>query len=119
MAEEKDAAELAAEKEEGEEIPPLPPIPPQITPSNGEPRRTQREAGEWLKANNVEPPPGSFTGEEGYGAASAPTAPPASTEKADSDGEDSGGGRGVKVRSKKTAAKKSTTKKSAAKKTES
>src|SRR5947208_8492226 len=82
MAEEKDAAELAAEKEEGEELPPLPPIPPQITPSNGEPRRTQREAGQWLTENNVEPPPGSFTGEEGYGAASAPTAPPATTEPA-------------------------------------
>jgi phospholipid/cholesterol/gamma-HCH transport system ATP-binding protein len=82
MAEEKDAAELAAEKEEGEELPPLPPIPPQITPSNGEPRRTQREAGQWLEENNVEPPPGSFTGEEGYGAASAPTAPPATTERA-------------------------------------
>jgi phospholipid/cholesterol/gamma-HCH transport system ATP-binding protein len=83
MAEEKDAAELAAEKEEGEEIPPLPPIPPQISPSNGEKRRTQREAGEWLRENNVEPPPGSFTGEEGYGAAAAPTAPPASTEGAE------------------------------------
>jgi len=80
MAEEKDAAELAAEKEEGEEIPPLPPIPPQITPSNGEKRRTQREPGEWLRENNVDPPPGSFAGEEGYGAAAAPTAPPASTE---------------------------------------
>jgi phospholipid/cholesterol/gamma-HCH transport system ATP-binding protein len=91
MAEEKDAAELAAEKEEGEELPPLPPIPPQITPSNGEKRRTQREPGEWLRENNVDPPPGSFTGEEGYGAAAAPTAPPASTEStAQRNGRDGG-----------------------------
>src|SRR5207302_1863868 len=55
MAEEKDAAELAAEAEGGEELPPLPPIPPQIAPSNGETRRTQREPGAWLKENNVEP----------------------------------------------------------------
>src|SRR3954469_11382564 len=82
MAEEKDAAELEAEKEEGEEIRPLPPIPPQITPSNGEPRRTQREPGVWLKENGVTPPPGSFTGEEGYGEAAAPTAPPATPEDA-------------------------------------
>jgi phospholipid/cholesterol/gamma-HCH transport system ATP-binding protein len=78
MAEEKDAAELAAEKEEGEELPPLPPIPPQIAPSNGEKRRTQREAGQWLQENNVEPPPGSFSGEGSY-ANSAGFAPPAST----------------------------------------
>jgi phospholipid/cholesterol/gamma-HCH transport system ATP-binding protein len=115
MAEEKDAAELAAEKEEGEEIPPLPPIPPQISPSNGEPRRTQREAGRWLRENNVEPPPGSFTGEEGYGAAAAPTPPPATT---DSAGSADGGN--VRVRStKKTTAKKTTARKTAAKKTDS
>jgi phospholipid/cholesterol/gamma-HCH transport system ATP-binding protein len=82
MAEEKDAAELEAEKQDGEEIPPLPPIPPQISPSNGEPRRTQRPAGQWLKENGVTPPPGSFTGEEGYGEAAAPTAPPATTQAA-------------------------------------
>jgi phospholipid/cholesterol/gamma-HCH transport system ATP-binding protein len=80
MAEEKDAAELEAEKQEGEEIPPLPPIPPQISPSSGERRRTQRPAGQWLKENGVTPPPGSFTGDEGYGEAAAPTAPPATTE---------------------------------------
>jgi hypothetical protein len=78
MAEEKDAAELEAEREEGEEIPPLPPIPPQIGPSNGQPRRTQRAAGQWLKENGVTPPPGSFTGEAGYGEAAAP---PATTER--------------------------------------
>jgi ABC-type proline/glycine betaine transport system ATPase subunit len=81
MAEEKDAAELEAEREEGEEIPPLPPIPPQIGPSSGQPRRTQRPAGQWLKENGVTPPPGSFTGEAGYGEAAAPTAPPATTER--------------------------------------
>jgi len=74
MAEEKDAAELAAEAEEGEEIPPLPPIPPQISPSDGSTRRTQREAGQWLREHGVTPPSGSFTGEEGYGEATAPTA---------------------------------------------
>src|SRR5947209_721174 len=91
MAEEKDAAELAAEKEEGEELPPLPPIPPQISPSNGEKRRTQREPGQWLQENNVEPPPGSFTGEGSY-ANSAAVAPPASTGGArqSEDGRDGG-----------------------------
>jgi len=79
MAEEKDAAELEAEKDQGE-LPPLPPIPPQIEPSNGEKRRTQREAGAWLKENNVEPPPGSFVGEGSYANSAAVSAPPASTE---------------------------------------
>jgi phospholipid/cholesterol/gamma-HCH transport system ATP-binding protein len=60
MAEEKDAAELAAERESGEDLPPLPPIPQQLEPTNGEPRPTQRPAGEWLRANGVTPPPGSF-----------------------------------------------------------
>jgi hypothetical protein len=77
MAEEKDAAELEAEGDA--ELPPLPPIPPQIPPSNGEPRRTQREAGLWLRENKVSPPPGSFTGEGSY-ANSAAMAPPASTQ---------------------------------------
>jgi phospholipid/cholesterol/gamma-HCH transport system ATP-binding protein len=83
MAEEKDAAELEAEKEEGEEIPPLPPIPPQIEPSNGQGRRTQRPAGQWLKENDVTPPPGSFTGEGSYANSTATTAAPATTETAD------------------------------------
>jgi phospholipid/cholesterol/gamma-HCH transport system ATP-binding protein len=65
MAEEKDAAELEAEKEDGEEIPPLPPIPPQILPTDGQMRPTQRPPGEWLKENGVTPPPGSFDG-QGY-----------------------------------------------------
>jgi phospholipid/cholesterol/gamma-HCH transport system ATP-binding protein len=79
MAEEKDAAELEAEKDQGE-LPPLPPIPPQIEPSNGRPRRTQRPAGEWLREHNVTPPPGSFTGEGSYANSAASTAPPATTE---------------------------------------
>jgi phospholipid/cholesterol/gamma-HCH transport system ATP-binding protein len=130
MAEEKDAAELAAEKEEGEEIPPLPPIPPQITPSEGGQRRTQRAAGEWLKEHGVTPPPGSFTGEEGYGAAAASTAPPATTERPgqrQAQGSADGDRASVRVLSpsaddtddrppaKKTAARKSTARKTTTK----
>jgi phospholipid/cholesterol/gamma-HCH transport system ATP-binding protein len=100
MAEEKDAAELAAEEEEGQELPPLPPIPPQITPSNGQSRRTQREPGAWLRQNGIEPPPGSFTGDEGYGAAAVPTAPPATTENAQERTQPREGG-SVRVWSKK------------------
>jgi phospholipid/cholesterol/gamma-HCH transport system ATP-binding protein len=66
MAEEKDAAELEAEKSEGE-LPPLPPIPPQILPTDGSVRPTQRPAGQWLKENGITPPPGSFMGEGGSG----------------------------------------------------
>ena len=58
MSEEKDANELEQEKDE--ELPPLPPIPPQLEPSNGVPRRSQREPGGWCRDNGVEPPPGSF-----------------------------------------------------------
>jgi len=58
MSEEKDADELAAE--EGQELPPLPPIPLQQEPSNGIPRRSQRNPGEWCRANAITPPPGSF-----------------------------------------------------------
>jgi phospholipid/cholesterol/gamma-HCH transport system ATP-binding protein len=58
MSEEKDADELEAEKDM--ELPPLPPIPLQLEPSNGQPRRSQREPGAWCKENGVEPPPGSF-----------------------------------------------------------
>ncbi len=58
MSEEKDADEL--EQEKGEEMPPLPPIPMQIQPSNGVPRRSQREPGAWCKENDISPPPGSF-----------------------------------------------------------
>ncbi|HVS67255.1 MAG TPA: ABC transporter ATP-binding protein [Mycobacteriales bacterium] len=66
MAEEKDAAELEAEKSEGE-LPPLPPIPPQILPTDGSTRPTQRPPGQWLREHNITPPPGSFVGEGGSG----------------------------------------------------
>jgi len=58
MSEEKDADELAAEADI--EMPPLPPVPFQIEPSNGMPRRGQREPGAWCRENGVTPPPGSF-----------------------------------------------------------
>jgi phospholipid/cholesterol/gamma-HCH transport system ATP-binding protein len=58
MSEEKDADELEAEKDM--ELPPLPPIPLQLEPSNGQPRRSQREPGAWCRENGVAPPPGSF-----------------------------------------------------------
>jgi phospholipid/cholesterol/gamma-HCH transport system ATP-binding protein len=58
MSEEKDADELEAEKDM--DLPPLPPIPLQLEPSNGQPRRSQREPGAWCKENGVTPPPGSF-----------------------------------------------------------
>ena len=58
MSEEKDADELAAES--GQELPPLPPIPMQLEPSNGIPRRSQREPASWCRENGVTPPPGSF-----------------------------------------------------------
>jgi phospholipid/cholesterol/gamma-HCH transport system ATP-binding protein len=124
MAEEKDAAELEAEKEEGEEIPPLPPIPPQIGPSSGEPRRTQRPAGQWLKENNVTPPPGSFTGDAGYGEAATSTAPPATTEsprqRAGARGEREGGSiRVLADPAKRSAAKKTTAKKTSSGKSSS
>ena len=58
MSEEKDADELAAES--GQELPPLPPIPLQLGTSDGSPRRAERAAGEWCRANGVTPPPDSF-----------------------------------------------------------
>ena len=58
MSEEKDADDLEAEKDM--ELPPLPPIPHQIEPSNGQPRRSQREPGSWCRENGITPPPGSF-----------------------------------------------------------
>jgi phospholipid/cholesterol/gamma-HCH transport system ATP-binding protein len=58
MSEEKDADELA--QEQGQELPPLPPIPMQLEPSNGMPRRGQRDPGSWCRENDVTPPPGSF-----------------------------------------------------------
>jgi phospholipid/cholesterol/gamma-HCH transport system ATP-binding protein len=58
MSEEKDADELASEA--GMEMPPLPPVPLQLEPSDGRPRRAQREPGAWCRDNGVEAPPGSF-----------------------------------------------------------
>jgi phospholipid/cholesterol/gamma-HCH transport system ATP-binding protein len=60
MAEEKDAAELAAEGDQ--ELPAIPPIPLQLFTSEGEMRSTQRPPGEWLREHNVAPPVGSFDG---------------------------------------------------------
>ena len=65
MSEEKDADELAAEKDL--ELPPLPPIPLQLEPSNGIPRRSQRPPGAWCRENGVTPPPGSFEDEHVHG----------------------------------------------------
>ena len=58
MSEEKDADQLAAEKDM--DLPPLPPIALQLEPSNGIPRKSQRPPGEWCRQNGVTPPPGSF-----------------------------------------------------------
>jgi phospholipid/cholesterol/gamma-HCH transport system ATP-binding protein len=62
MAEEKDAAELAAEAEGGQELPPIPPIPLQLFTSDGRMRNTQRPPGSWLREHGVVPPAGSFAG---------------------------------------------------------
>ena len=56
MSEEKDADELEAESDQ--ELPPLPPIPLQIEPSNGIPRRSQREPGAWCKDQRHRAPAG-------------------------------------------------------------
>jgi phospholipid/cholesterol/gamma-HCH transport system ATP-binding protein len=58
MSEEKDADQLAAEKDL--DLPPLPPIPRQLEPSHGIPRRSQREPGAWCREHDITPPPGSF-----------------------------------------------------------
>ena len=58
MSEEKDADQLAAEKDM--DLPPLPPIALQLEPSSGIPRRSQRTPGEWCREHGVTPPPGSF-----------------------------------------------------------
>ncbi|HWJ65744.1 MAG TPA: ATP-binding cassette domain-containing protein, partial [Nocardioides sp.] len=69
MSEEKDADQLAAEKDM--DLPPLPPIPLQLEPSNGIPRRAQREPGSWCRENGVTPPPGSFTKEAEHASGSS------------------------------------------------
>jgi len=65
MSEEKDVSELEAEARMGADPGRLPPIPPQLLPSDGRIRRTQHPPGEWLRANGVQPPPGSFIDEMG------------------------------------------------------
>ncbi|MEV4803044.1 ABC transporter ATP-binding protein [Nonomuraea sp. NPDC049421] len=65
MSEEKDVSELEAEARMGHDPGVLPPIPPQLMPSGGRVRRTQRPPGEWLAANGVTPPEGSFVDEQG------------------------------------------------------
>mgnify|MGYP006159573359 CR=1 FL=1 len=67
MSEEKDADELASEQ--GIEMPPLPPVALQIEPSDGRPRRGQREPGQWCRENGVTPPEGSFEAEAVVGGA--------------------------------------------------
>ena len=125
MAEEKDAAELEAEKDENVELPGLPPIPPQIATSNGEKRKSQREPGAWLKEHNVKPPPGSFTGEGSYAnSTQQSTAPPATTENAGSNGgrqrervTAGGSSNGRKATAKKTTRKTASRKTAASKST--
>ena len=63
MSEEKDADELASEANIA--MPPLPPVARQLEPSDGQPRRGQREPGAWCRENGVTPPPGSFQGAAG------------------------------------------------------
>jgi phospholipid/cholesterol/gamma-HCH transport system ATP-binding protein len=129
MAEEKDAAELEAEKD-GEEGPPLPPIPPQILPSSGQMRATQPEPGAWLREHNVTPPGGSFMGHQDYGDPGAPPVkqPPMSNTAAGTDAPTkaererfavraSGNGAKTSSAKKTTTSKSSGTRKTAAKKT--
>ncbi|MEV4257261.1 ABC transporter ATP-binding protein [Spirillospora sp. NPDC049652] len=63
MAEEKDAADQAAEGEAPRALPA--PIQPQLMPSDGRVRPSMRRPGEWLAAHHVKPPPGSFVDETG------------------------------------------------------
>src|SRR4051812_33073753 len=60
MSEEKDVSELEAEARQGHDPGRLPPIPPQLMPSDGSVRRPQSPPRSWLRANGVQPPPGSF-----------------------------------------------------------
>jgi phospholipid/cholesterol/gamma-HCH transport system ATP-binding protein len=65
MSEEKDVSELEAEARMGHDPGVLPPIPPQLMTGDGRIRTTQRAPGEWLRANGIVPPPGSFVDEAG------------------------------------------------------
>src|SRR4051812_15521962 len=65
MSEEKDISELEAEARLGRDPGGLPPIPPQLMTTDGRIRPTQRPPGEWLRAQGVTAPPGSFVDEMG------------------------------------------------------
>lgn len=66
MAEEKDTSELVVEAEAGEGPPEeLPPIPPQVLPTGGRVRESMHPPGEWLRAHDIQAPPGSFLDDDG------------------------------------------------------
>ncbi|WP_214325461.1 ABC transporter ATP-binding protein [Nonomuraea sediminis] len=65
MSEEKDISELEAEAQLGHDPGALPPIPPQLMPTGNRLRDGQRRPGEWLAANGVIPPAGSFVDDRG------------------------------------------------------
>src|SRR3954454_18556365 len=65
MSEEKDISELEAEARMGHDPGALPPIPPQLMTGDGRLRAAQRPPGEWLRANGITPPEGSFVDEQG------------------------------------------------------
>jgi phospholipid/cholesterol/gamma-HCH transport system ATP-binding protein len=65
MSEEKDISELEAEARMGHDPGKLPPIPPQLMTTDGSLRPAQRAPGEWLRANGITPPEGSFIDENG------------------------------------------------------
>ncbi|MFI6602666.1 ABC transporter ATP-binding protein [Nonomuraea sp. NPDC050536] len=65
MSEEKDISELEAEAQLGHDPGVLPPIPPQLMPTGNRLRDGQRRPGEWLAANGVIPPAGSFVDDRG------------------------------------------------------
>ena len=64
MSEEKDADELEAEKDM--ELPALPPIPLQLEPSNGQPRRSQRDPGCLVQGERRHAAPGLLRGEHDH-----------------------------------------------------
>ncbi len=70
--------ELAAES--GRELPPLPPISFQQEPSNGIPRRSQREHGAWCREHGITTPAYSFASDFATAAvphsAASPQRPP-------------------------------------------
>jgi phospholipid/cholesterol/gamma-HCH transport system ATP-binding protein len=64
MAEEKDMVTMAQEREATLPVRPAP-IPPQLMPSDGRVRPGMRRPGEWLAAQGIAAPPGSFVDDEG------------------------------------------------------